>query len=167
MKMTLSTIQPMGKRPYPAPRTAVAPAMRAGMWKAKMAMSRRDGQARQRGVVRLHMKGQSAQQDDHGHGSDQGGEPPVPGGVVALRPRLSQRRNSEDDNDGDDGDGGEDRRQQADFPMGQRACSGVALRGGAHQWITHLLPRRAAGAFCKFVDPRNHVARSVGALEDE
>ena len=40
MKMTFSTIQPMGNRPYPAPNTAVAPAMRAGMWKPKMAMTK-------------------------------------------------------------------------------------------------------------------------------
>ena len=74
MKMTLSTIQPIGSRPNRAPQTAVLPAIAAGMPKAKIGDGQRDDEAEDRGPVRLDVEESEAaeQHQDRQRGHDRG-----------------------------------------------------------------------------------------------
>src|SRR5271165_3979953 len=97
--------------------------------------------------MRLHMKGQRSQKNDHRHRSDESGEPPDPGGIVTLRPRLRKRRNSEDENDNYYRNNGKNcGKKQVLLGRSRIGRSGCC----AHELITHLCRKFPAGTFFEF-----------------
>src|SRR5271165_506397 len=102
--------------------------------------------------MRLHVKCQSSQKDDHGHGGDESGEPPYPGGIVALRPGLRERRNLEYENDNDYGDNGKNcGKKQALLRRSRLDRSGCC----AHELITHLCRKPGRHFLSSFSIPWN------------